>query len=167
MIIPKKILNGEAIIDNLSVEIDKKVFGTNVNKHGSAFFTSTRLIFYVKNRFRKDYSKQISIDSIVNISLQRELLSTKILVDTNDSRIEIKPFQTNNLRLFFFNLKKMLNREIISGLDVNIKSSAFGTILNKPSVLKAILNTNISSLNENIKPSAFGTTLNKSSNALH
>ena len=164
MIIPKKILNGEAIIDNLSVEIDKKVFGTNVNKHGSAFFTSTRLIFYVKNRFRKDYSKQISIDSIVNISLQRELLSTKILVDTNDSRIEIKPFQTNNLRLFFFNLKKMLNREIISGLDVNIKSSAFGTILNKPSVLKAILNTNISSLNENIKPSVFGTTFNKSSN---
>jgi len=126
----EKILNGEAIIDSLNnniflnpVSIDKSVFGTPVGEKGSVFFTSTRLIIYVKKWPIEDLSKQININSIINITHKKRLLDSKIIFYTNDSEIKIKISDKGKAKRFFksFETHMLTNKTKIQKILNSIK----------------------------------------------
>jgi len=126
----EKILNGEAIIDSLNndlffnpVSIDKSVFGTAVGEKGSVFFTSTRLIIYVKKWPIEDFSKQININSIINITHKKRLFDSKIIFYTNDGEIKIQISDKGKAKRFFksFETHMLTNRTKMQKILNSIK----------------------------------------------
>ena len=119
----KKILNGESIVDSLEVTIDKSIFGKYGLETGSVLFTSTRVIIYVNKLFIEDYSKQIEINSITNITHKKGWLTTKIIFYTIEGEIKIECSDHDSAKRFFesFETQMQVNRTKIQNTLDSIK----------------------------------------------